>query len=179
MLPVPASLLDMAVPTHIWFRGVSTRKGEQRESCELGFIGGKMRTAAREAAPQIALIACSEEAVGEGQYIRFCWRGSSRQLSAHVIRGFLLDMRRYHGCFSGYEEMRGLGSWSQFLKIPELSEDLLHQFPWSTECLTLHCDLPSGHVESQQLQQHRIPSPQRQMANALGKHQFIVDSKIT
>ena len=71
MLPESPSLLDMAIPTPIWFRGVSTKKGEQLESCELRFIWGKMRTAAQEAAPQIALIACSEEAVGEGQYIRF------------------------------------------------------------------------------------------------------------
>ena len=28
--------------------------------------------------------------------------------------------------------MQRLGSWNQFLK------DLLHQFPWSTKCLTLH-----------------------------------------
>ena len=30
-----------------------------------------MRTAAQEAAPQIALGHCSKEGVGEGQYIRF------------------------------------------------------------------------------------------------------------
>ena len=32
------------------------------------------------------------------------------------------------------------------------------------------------HVESQKLQQHRIPSLQRQVANALGKCQSVVDN---
>ena len=36
--------------------------------------------------------------------------------------------------------------------------------------------LTSGHVEVQQLQQHRIQSLQRQVANVLGKHQFVVDT---
>ena len=44
-----------------------TKKDAQCESSELSFTGGKMRTAAQEAAPQISL----EEAAGEGQYIRF------------------------------------------------------------------------------------------------------------
>ena len=48
-----------------------------------------------------------------------------------------------------------------------LSKALFHQFSWSTKCLILHPELPSGHVEGQQLQQHTIPSPQMQMENAL------------
>ena len=35
------------------------------------FTWGKMRTAARETAPQIALRDCSKEAVGEDEYVRF------------------------------------------------------------------------------------------------------------
>ena len=46
-----------------------TKKDVQLESCELSFIWGKMRTAAWEAASQIALRDCSKVAVGEGQYI--------------------------------------------------------------------------------------------------------------
>ena len=46
-----------------------TEKEAQLESCELSFIWGKMRTAAREA--EIALRDCSKAALGEGQYIRF------------------------------------------------------------------------------------------------------------
>ena len=63
--------------------------------------------------------------------------------------------------------------------IPEdiyLSKDLFHEILWSTECLTLHPEFPSGGVEGQQLQQHRVQSLQRQMANALCKHQFVVDT---
>ena len=63
---------------------------------------------------------------------------------------------------------------------------MFHQFPWSTECLTLHPALPSAGVEGQQLQQHRVQSLQRQetdalvvavqsLGNALGKSQFVVD----
>ena len=62
--------------------------------------------------------------------------------------------------------------------VPEnikLSKDLSHQFPWSIECL-IPPWTPSGGVEGQQLQQHRVQSPQGQMANALGKCQFVVDN---
>ena len=34
---------------------VLTEKSTQRDSCKLSFIGGKMRTAAQEIAPQVAL----------------------------------------------------------------------------------------------------------------------------
>ena len=50
---------------------LSTKKDVQLENCELSFIWGKMRTAAQEAAFQIALRDCSKAAVGESQYIRF------------------------------------------------------------------------------------------------------------
>ena len=40
-------------------------------SCELSFTSGKMRTAAQEAASQIALRDCSKAAMGESQYIGF------------------------------------------------------------------------------------------------------------
>ena len=56
---------------------VSTKKDVQLESCELNFIWGKMRTAAQEAASQIALRGCSKAVVRESQYIRFWLRGSS------------------------------------------------------------------------------------------------------
>ena len=60
--------------------------------------------------------------------------------------------------------------------VPENSYlRLFHQIPWNTECLILHPKLPSGHAEGQQLRQHKIHSLQRQMANALGKHQFVVN----
>ena len=58
-------------------------------------------------------------------------------------------------------------------------------FPWSTECLILHPELPLEGVEAQQLQSHRVPSPQRQMSDALvvqlltkvlSKCHFVVDT---
>ena len=45
------------------------KKDAQHESFELRFIWGKMRTAAWEIAPQIALRNCTKEVVGEGQYM--------------------------------------------------------------------------------------------------------------
>ena len=41
------------------------------ESCALSLVLGKMRTVAQKTAPQTALRDCSEEVVGEVQYIRF------------------------------------------------------------------------------------------------------------
>ena len=43
---------------------VHLKKKAQLESCELSFIWGKMRTAAWETAPKIALRNCSKEAGG-------------------------------------------------------------------------------------------------------------------
>ena len=92
-----------------------------------------MRTAAWEIAPQIAPRDCSKEAVGEGQYIRFWWRGILMQLSTHFTKGFLLATRSCHHeriqCFSRYEETQGLGSLSQFLKIPNYLKPYSTSFP--------------------------------------------------
>ena len=79
-----------------------------------------------------------------------------------------------------------IGILKLVLENIQLSEDLLHQFPCSTKCFILHPELPSGHILRQQLQQHKIQSPKRQMANALvavvqslanalGKCQIVVD----
>ena len=75
-----------------WISGVKvlTKKDVQLVSCKLSFSWGKMRTAGWEAASQIALRECSKAAVGEGQYIRFWWRGSSIPWSPHFTKDFLL-----------------------------------------------------------------------------------------
>ena len=52
------------------------------------------------------------------------------------------------------------------MKSVPLSKHLFCQIRWSTKCLTPPA-IPSGGVEGQQLQQHRVQSPQRQMAKAL------------
>ena len=134
-----------------------------------------MKTAAWETAPQIA-----KEAVKEGQNIRFWWRGSSMHSIVYLTKDFLLVMGswcHHEGIhhFSRYEEMQGLGSRNQFLKTsirrPVLPVSLKHRVPHSPPWT------PSGDVEVQQLQQHKDQSLQKQMANALGKHQFVVDSE--
>ena len=60
---------------------------------------------------------------GGGRSIyKIWWRGSSVQSSTYFMKGFLLLMRSWchHAriyCFSRYEEMQGLGSWNQCLRI--------------------------------------------------------------
>ena len=49
----------------MYFKLLSTLKNAQLESCELSFIWGKMRTAARKTASQIALRNCSKEVGGK------------------------------------------------------------------------------------------------------------------
>ena len=107
-----------------------------------------MRTAAQETAPQIAPRDHSKEAVGEGQHIRFWWRGSSVQSSAYFTDGFLLVMRswRYHegiSCFSSYEKMQRLGSCSQFLKISDCLNNCCTSFR-GAQSASLHPELSPG-----------------------------------
>ena len=101
---------------------------------QVKFYLGKMRTAARKTAPQMALRNCSKEIVGEDQYIRSRWKRSSVQSSAYFTKGFLLVMRHwYHHegswCFSRYEEMQGLGTWNQFRKISNYLKTCSTNFP--------------------------------------------------
>ena len=60
---------------------LSTENNAQHESCELSFIWGIMKIIALETAFLIALRNCSEEVVGEGQYI--CDFGEGR---VHAIK---------------------------------------------------------------------------------------------
>ena len=73
------------------------------------------------------------------------------------------------------ELTEGLGSRNQCLKISNCLKSCSTSFP-GAEFLTVHPELLPGHVKGQQLQQHRVQSPQRQRANALGKQQSAVDT---
>ena len=63
-----------------------------------------------------------------------------------------------------------------------LSEELSHQIPWNTECLT-PSRTPLEGVEGQQLRQHRVQSPQGDgkrpccsvIGSALGRCHFVSD----
>ena len=79
----------------------------------LSFVWGKMRTAAQEAASQIALRDCSKVSVGESQYIRFWWRESSVPWSIPFYKRFFVSHENLMSpwrdlCFSRREEMQGL-----------------------------------------------------------------------
>ena len=63
------------------------KKDVQLESCELSFIWGKMRTAAWEAASQIAVRDCSKVAVGERQY-KVLVKGEFSTISTEPQNGF-------------------------------------------------------------------------------------------
>ena len=97
-------------------------KDAQSESCELNFLWGKMRTSAWETAPQIALSECFRETVGEGQYKRFWWKGSSVLTSINFIKGCLLVKR----------------SWCHhegiFVVVQLLSCVRLFVAPWTATC---------------------------------------------
>ena len=69
------------------------KKDVQLGSCELSFIWGEMRTAAQDAASQIALRDCSKATVRKNQYIKFWWGGSSIPWSTQFTKDFLLFMR--------------------------------------------------------------------------------------
>ena len=94
-----------------------------------------MKTTAWEIAPQIALRNCSKAAVGEGQYTRFWWRGSSGQSSTYFIKRFLLVLRsRCH--MKGFSAFLGrrsckIGTMKSVPENIQLSKNLLHQLPWS------------------------------------------------
>ena len=64
------------------------KKDSQRESCKVSFIWGKMRTAAQETTPQIALRNCSKEVGGKGQYV-ILLKGEFMQSSSYLMKGFL------------------------------------------------------------------------------------------
>ena len=81
-----------------------------------------MRTAAWEVAPQIALRDCSKVVLGEGQYIRFWWRGNSIPLSSHFTKGF----------FASHEDlMSPWRDWIQFNSIQSLSCVWLFMTSWT------------------------------------------------
>ena len=87
---------------------------------KLSFIWDKIRTAVWETVPQIALRNCYEDVVEEDQYIWFWWRGVQCNQTLTLQEVFFTRSWCHHEgiwCFSRYEEMQGLGSWNQFLKI--------------------------------------------------------------
>ena len=77
--------------------------------------------------------------------------------------------------FSAFLDMGRCKDWAHKINSWKyLSRDLFHQFSWSTKGRVLHPELPSGRVKGQQL--HRIQSLQRQMADAIGEFQLVVDT---
>ena len=76
-----------------------TLKNAQRESCEFNFIWGKMRTAAQETAPQMALRNRSKEAGGEGQHVTFGEEGEYMQSSTYFP-----DFYSSHEALASHEE---------------------------------------------------------------------------
>ena len=99
-----------------------------------------MRTAVWEAASQIALRDCSKVPVGESQYIRFSWKGNSIPWRTFYKRFFA----SHEDLMSPWRDLVLLYIWEdariEIIKsVPkniQLSKDLSHQIPWSTECLT-------------------------------------------
>ena len=108
----------------------------------------------------------------EGQYICNFGEGGVHSINTYLTRDFLVVTRSWCHLegFSAFLDMRckdwahEIHSWKYQCK------DLFHQFSWSIKCISLHPELPSGCVESQQLQEYRF-SPhkgrwQRPLASA-------------
>ena len=139
-----------------------------------------MRTAAWEAASQIALRDCSKVPVGESQYIRFSWKGNSIPWRTFYKRFFA----SHEDLMSPWRDLVLLYIWEdariEIIKsVPkniQLSKDLSHQIPWSTECLTPPW-IP-GVVEGRQLQQHGVQSPQRPMADVQSWAMLLVSASL-
>ena len=71
-------------------RCLRKRKSAQCESFKWSFTGGKMRTAARSTAPQIALRNCSIEAAGKVSICEILVKGEYMQSCTYLSRRFLL-----------------------------------------------------------------------------------------
>ena len=67
-----------------------------KENCQLSFVWVKMRTAAQETAPQIALRGCSKEAVRD--FLQGMSKFSRQQARANVLGKcqFVVDHRNPH-----------------------------------------------------------------------------------
>ena len=73
---------------------VDLKTNAQRDSCELGFIWGKVKTAAQGISPQIALRNYSEEVeVGKVNIYVILVKGKFMESSTYFTKGFLLVMR--------------------------------------------------------------------------------------
>ena len=157
----------------------------QHESGEPTFIWGKMRTVAPKTESQIALGNCSKQVEGKVNICDFA-EGQFHAIK-HVSIGFLLVMMSWRDELSPWRDLllfyiwgdlriwaHKISSW-KYLTI----QTCLTSFPGAQSgrhISVLNPELPSGHDKGQQLQQHRIQSLQRQMSNALGKCQFVVET---
>ena len=65
---------------------VDLRKFAQPEGCKLSFIWGKMKTAARETAPQIAPRNCSKEVGGKVSIYVILVKGENLQTSTYFLQ---------------------------------------------------------------------------------------------
>ena len=73
---------------------VDLKTKAQRDSCELCFIWGKVKTAAQGISPQIALRNYSEEVeVGKVNIYVILVKGKFMESSTYFTKGFLLVMR--------------------------------------------------------------------------------------
>ena len=96
---------------------------------------------------------------------------SSVLLSTHFTKDFLLVIRNssYHeeiSCFSKYEEMQGLESWNQFLKVSSYLKTCPTRFPGARSA-SPRPELPQGVLKVNSCSSTGLATPQSQMAHAL------------
>ena len=143
-----------------------------------------MRMAARETVPQIAGRDCSKTAVEEGQYVRFWWRGVPCSQALVVVTRCWCHHEGV-SCFSRYEEMQGLGSWNQFLKMSNCLKtcstsvpgaQMPHSPSWIPPggCWRSAAAVTQGSISAES-DRNTLGIVAQSLANALGKCQFVVD----
>ena len=115
---------------------------------------------------------------------------NSMDMSLSKLRELVMDREAWHPAVHGNTteqlswtelDIRRFKDWDQEISSWKyLSKDMSCQFPWSTECLTLHPESDSGSVKNQHLRQHRQMANilvVQSLANTLGKYPFLVDRK--
>ena len=149
---------------------LSSKKDAQLESWELSFIWGQNEDCSPGGSPQIALRGLLQRGSWGRSIYRISVKGEFNTIKCWVYNRFsathkdLMSSWKDLVLFPRYEEMQGLGSWNQFLKIPSHLKSCPTRFP-GAQSASLHPELPQRVLKINSCS--RVQSLQRQMANAL------------
>ena len=109
-------------------------KNAQHESCELSFIWGWNKDCSLRDSTSGSSDGLLQRGSGRRSTYKISVKRSSVKSSTYFTKDILLVTKSWCHCegiqcFSRYEEMQGLGSWNQFLKIPNNLKTCSTSFP--------------------------------------------------